>query len=96
MRCSFQGIPLSNVLYSFRVDGPRGWEKGHRFDPSLLLLDPYAPLVEGRRLFGDASEKTAPLYGTYDFESEPFDWEGDENRRRIPEVGGVGPTLWGN
>src|SRR4051812_48932149 len=28
--------------YAYRVDGPRDPEHGHLFDPSVLLLDPYA------------------------------------------------------
>src|SRR3954469_3711738 len=33
-------------LYGFRVPGPDGGE--HRFDPSRLLLDPYAKLIKGK------------------------------------------------
>eukprot|EP00271_Cylindrocystis_brebissonii_P008495 TRINITY_DN22865_c0_g1_i1.p1 TRINITY_DN22865_c0_g1~~TRINITY_DN22865_c0_g1_i1.p1 ORF type:complete len:905 (-),score=151.06 TRINITY_DN22865_c0_g1_i1:636-3305(-) len=69
-----KGVPLSGVLYAYKVDGPGGWGAGHRFDPSAYLLDPYAPLVEGRRLYGDASEKLAPFLGTFALDEEPFDW----------------------
>lgn len=72
--------------YAYRVDGPRGWEKGHRFDPKLLLVDPYAPLLDSRRVFGDSSQKMAPFVGTFDFESPPFDWGDDDKRKRIKEV----------
>jgi len=68
-----QGLPGEGVLYSYRVDGPQGWEKGNRFDPKRLLVDPYAPLLEGRRVFGDSSQKMAPFYGTFDFVTK-FDW----------------------
>ncbi|HEX4652391.1 MAG TPA: glycogen debranching protein GlgX [Granulicella sp.] len=33
--------------YGFRVDGPWEPEKGHRFNPSKLLLDPYAEAICG-------------------------------------------------
>jgi len=33
--------------YGFRVYGPYAPEQGHRFNPSKLLLDPYAKAIEG-------------------------------------------------
>lgn len=33
--------------YGFRVHGPWAPEQGHRFNPSKLLLDPYAKSIEG-------------------------------------------------
>src|SRR5262249_55246066 len=32
-------------LYAYRAEGPSDSERGHRFDPQKLLLDPYAPSV---------------------------------------------------
>ncbi|KAH1125105.1 hypothetical protein GYH30_014633 [Glycine max] len=69
-----EDLPRSNVLYGYRIDGPRDWGKGHRFDSSIVLVDPYAKLVEGRRYFGDISMKLSKFLGTYDFDSLPFDW----------------------
>lgn len=76
------GLPAVGVGYGFRVDGPS--TPHTRFTPSTLLLDPAAPLVDGRRRFGvrDAADKAAPAVGspfasTYDFASPPFDWRGD-------------------
>ncbi|KHN08959.1 Isoamylase 3, chloroplastic, partial [Glycine soja] len=69
-----EDLPRSNVLYGYRIDGPRDWGKGHRFDCSIVLVDPYAKLVEGRRYFGDISMKLSKFLGTYDFDSLPFDW----------------------
>lgn len=69
-----EGLPMRGVLYGYRVDGPKGWEKGHRFDGEKVLLDPYAKLVEGRRVFGDSNQKLAPFFGTYDFSRDSFDW----------------------
>lgn len=39
-----------------QVDGEGGWEQGHRWDASKLCIDPYAPLIEGRRQFGVRDE----------------------------------------
>ncbi|HXJ57545.1 MAG TPA: isoamylase [Verrucomicrobiae bacterium] len=33
------------TLYAYRVEGPQEPERGHRFDPGKVLLDPYAPSV---------------------------------------------------
>jgi isoamylase len=41
-------------MYGFRVDGPFDPAAGHRFNPSKLLLDPYARAVSGRVQWSDA------------------------------------------
>ena len=51
-----EGLPKAGVLYGFRVDGQGGWETGHRWDPSKVMLDPYAPLIAGRRQFAVRDE----------------------------------------
>ncbi|HEU4619227.1 MAG TPA: glycogen debranching protein GlgX [Gammaproteobacteria bacterium] len=35
------------LLYGYRVHGPYAPEKGHRFNPNKLLLDPYAKSIRG-------------------------------------------------
>ncbi|KAL5074877.1 hypothetical protein RYX36_013861, partial [Vicia faba] len=67
-------LPGSNVLYGYRIDGSQDWGKGHQFDRSIVLVDPYAKLVEGRRYFGDISKKLSKFLDTYEFDSLPFDW----------------------
>ena len=44
-------------LYGYRVHGPYAPEEGHRFNPSKLLLDPYAKWIAGTLRWSDA------LYG---------------------------------
>lgn len=80
-----ENLPLSGVLYGYRVNGPEGWHTGHRFDKNLILIDPYAKLIEGRRVFGDNNEKMSRFLGTYDFTSLPFDWGNDYKCPEIPE-----------
>ena len=82
-----QGLPDSGVLYGYRIDGPRDWKQGHRFDCNIILLDPYAKLVDGRKLFGDVRNKMLKFLGTYDFSSLPFDWGPNYKLPSIPEVG---------
>ncbi|GJM98539.1 hypothetical protein PR202_ga15562 [Eleusine coracana subsp. coracana] len=81
-----EGLPASGVLYGYRIDGPKGWEQGHRFDNSVILLDPYAKLVSGRKFFGVDDEKSSQLFGTYDFDSSPFDWGDDYCLPNLPET----------
>jgi isoamylase len=41
-------------LYGYRVHGPYAPEKGHRFNPNKLLLDPYARSISGGIKWSDA------------------------------------------
>ncbi|XP_061371721.1 isoamylase 3, chloroplastic [Gastrolobium bilobum] len=80
-----EDLPRSNVLYGYRIDGPQDMGEGHRFDSSIVLVDPYAKLMEGRRYFGDISMKLSKFLGTYDFDSLPFDWGENYKLPNIPE-----------
>ena len=42
------------ALYGLRAHGPHAPERGHRFNPNKLLLDPYARALHGRFTPGDA------------------------------------------
>ncbi len=42
------------TVYGFRAHGPYQPERGHRFNPHKLLLDPYARALEGRLRWSDA------------------------------------------
>jgi glycogen operon protein len=79
--------------YGFRVKGPHEPEKGHRFNPAKLLIDPYAKAIAGDvghapEIFGypwgDAREDLALSYSDDAHLipkavviDEAFDWEGD-------------------
>ena len=41
-------------LYGYRVHGPYDPEHGHRFNPSCLLIDPYAKAISGTIQWSDA------------------------------------------
>ncbi|THU47262.1 hypothetical protein C4D60_Mb09t13650 [Musa balbisiana] len=81
-----EGLSRSGILYGYRIDGPQEREQGHGFDNSIVLLDPYAKLVFGRKWFGDVANKMSKFLGTYDFESMPFDWGPDYKLPNIPET----------
>jgi len=49
-------LPLARpgLLYGYRVHGPYSPSDGHRFNPSKLLLDPYAKSIRGTIRWSDA------------------------------------------
>lgn len=86
-----EGLPTSGALYAYKVQGEGEWETGGRWYPDHMLLDPYAPLVSGRRRFGVRDEveqfesKQGSLFwSTYDFTSAAFDWGSEYQRPNLP------------
>ncbi|SHI40683.1 glycogen operon protein [Roseomonas rosea] len=63
---------LRGCSYALRAEGPWAPEKGHRFDPHDLLLDPYATAILGPPLAGEA--RCLLL-------EHRFDWAGDRPPR---------------
>ena len=45
---------MPGLLYGYRVHGPYEPERGHRFNPNKLLIDPYAKQLSGPLKWGDA------------------------------------------
>ncbi|MCA1833167.1 MAG: glycogen debranching protein GlgX [Actinomycetota bacterium] len=41
-------------LYGYRIDGPYEPQRGHRFNPKKLLIDPYAKAISGQVQWTDA------------------------------------------
>ncbi|MDW8231418.1 MAG: isoamylase [Roseiflexaceae bacterium] len=69
--------------YAYRVDGPRAPEEGHRFDPTKIVLDPYAPEVffppnycREAAMRPGPNDGRAPL-GVLPRREPPYDWEDD-------------------
>jgi len=82
--------------YGYRVYGPWAPERGHRFNPHKLLIDPYAKAIEGPVLWDrgrtlayadgddlviDTSDDAAAIPKSV-VTDESFEWEGDELLRR--------------
>src|ERR1700742_310073 len=42
------------LLYGYRVHGPYDAQKGHRFNPNKLLIEPYAKHLQGNMVWSDA------------------------------------------
>ena len=51
------GLP-EEFCYGYRVDGPRG--DGNRFDPSVILLDPYSRALSCGRPWGTMGDLASP------------------------------------
>jgi len=62
------------LLYGLRAHGPWAPDSGHRFDASMLLLDPHA-----REIVGGADAHGAPRARVID---DRYDWAGDRLLRR--------------
>ncbi len=60
------------TCYLYRVDGPNEPEKGHRFDPNKLLLDPYVKAVSGNSTWNLPKRMPKGIVI-----SDDFDWGGD-------------------
>jgi glycogen operon protein len=73
------GLDAEVTEYGYRVYGPAGGH--HRFDPSTVVLDPYARLVSGRENWGTAGE--LPYRSGIGYED--FDWEDDRPLNVRPE-----------
>ncbi|MFN4260182.1 MAG: glycogen debranching protein GlgX [Gemmataceae bacterium] len=69
----------SEMVYGYRVFGPND-QKGHRYNPHLIVLDPYAVSVSGGTQWGvpdllPGTRQRLPRLGRLVFDD--FDWEGD-------------------
>jgi glycogen operon protein len=86
-------------FYGYRVHGPYEPEKGHRFNPNKLLLDPYArahagtlqwdPAVFGYKMeTGDDltfdERDSAPFMPKCVVVDRDFDWTGEAGRQPVP------------
>ena len=77
----------SGQLYGFKVHGPFEPDRGLRFDPAKLLLDPYArsvvvPKDYGREAARRAGDTTATAMKSVLTDCAAYDWEEDKPLRR--------------
>ncbi|PWF55344.1 glycogen debranching protein GlgX [Massilia glaciei] len=72
-----QGVGAGQV-YGYRVHGPFDPERGHRFNPDLVLLDPYARDVVGGHDGIDGAFKGRVV-------DDSYDWGDDRAPRTAPE-----------
>ncbi len=82
----------AGAVYGYRVHGPYAPERGHRFNPNKLLLDPYARALEGRLKWSDAlmGYRIGATKGDLSFDSR-------DSAFAVPKAVVVDPAFsWGN
>jgi len=79
------GLNYEDLEYGFRIDGPFQPEAGHRFDASKILMDPYARLISGRDVWGEAPNWQRPYPYRARVSFDDFDWQGDRPLEIPPE-----------
>jgi glycogen operon protein len=77
----------SGQLYGYRIQGPYQPEKGHRFDASKVLLDPYSKAVAipknyNRKALNKFGNSDAPFLKSVLVDLSTYDWNGDLHPRR--------------
>ena len=77
------GLDPREIEYGYRMDGPHDPAAGHRFDPSQILLDPYATTVGGRELWGKRVDADNPFqHRARILDTKSFDWGMDRPLNR--------------
>jgi glycogen operon protein len=74
-------------LYGYRVAGPREPQRGLRFDPDKILLDPYGrgvvvPTTYSRRAAHKPGDNTAEAMKSVVADLSRYNWDGDAPLRR--------------
>ncbi len=70
-------LDYEDIEYGYRVTGPYDPARGLRFDPSRILLDPYAKAVGGRDTWAVEPRWSDPFPYRARLAFEDFDWEED-------------------
>nr|BAP91163.1 isoamylase1-type starch debranching enzyme [Amaranthus cruentus] len=71
---------FENMLYGYKFDGSFSPEEGHYYDPSLIILDPYAKAVISRGNYGELAPEDScwpQMAGMIPSPKDEFDWQGD-------------------
>jgi isoamylase len=78
-------LEIENLEYGYRMDGPFNPKEGHWFDPSKILMDPYAKVIGGRDLWGVTPDWSNPYQHRGRLIFDDFDWENDRPLEIAPE-----------
>src|SRR5205085_240630 len=76
--------------YGYRVHGPYAPEEGHRFNPSKLLLDPYAKSIDGAVDWNAANTLPYVQTGAEDADLQPDD---EDDADAIPKCVVIDPSF---
>lgn len=77
---SVHGLDSQDIEYGFRFGGPCAPQDGQRFDPSRILLDPYAREIAGDGTWNGPRLRKMPFRGRVSADS--FDWGHSRPLRR--------------
>jgi glycogen operon protein len=71
-------LDYTGIEYGYIMDGPFSPKEGHYFDPSKVLLDPYAKAVSGRDVWGEEPDWSVSFQhrGLITNDND-YDWEND-------------------
>jgi isoamylase len=69
------------IEYGYRFDGPNDKKAGHRYDPSLILLDPFARTIGGRDVWMQQRKPDEIYPLRAQIRDEDFDWDHDRPLR---------------
>jgi len=67
-------LDREKIEYGYRMDGPYQPHLGHHFDPSSILLDPYARLISGREKWGSPPDEKSVYQQRAMVVQDDFDW----------------------
>jgi isoamylase len=77
-------------LYGYRMHGPWEPEKGHRFNPAKLLVDPYAKAISGK------VDWKAPIFGHDAASGDDLKIDNQDSAAGVPKCVVVDPKFdWG-
>ncbi len=69
-------LDVEEIEYGYRMDGPFDPARGHRFDRTKILSDPYARLLAGRSQWGVPPDRTTDYPHRARLAFDDFDWQG--------------------
>lgn len=78
-------VDPESVEYGWRMEGPFDPAAGQCFDPTVVLLDPYARAISGRNVWGQPPDWKDPFPYRSFVIPEDFDWQGDQALELPPE-----------
>jgi isoamylase len=77
-------------LYGYRVHGPWEPERGHRFNPAKLLVDPYAKAISGK------VDWKAPIFGHDAASGDDLKIDSQDSAAAVPKCVVIDPKFdWG-
>ena len=72
------GLNNETTDYGYRFDGPWDPESGLCYDPSVVVLDPYAKSISGRQVWRQKPDGVNESIYRGQIIPDDFDWEGDK------------------